>query len=141
MKILLASDGSPNAERAARWVAALAADLKVPPTVLVASVHDDAPYRIAMRHVGRAEVNEVLREQSEKDVAGARAVLEAAGLKPDVRLEIGNVAETLVNIAKRESATMIVMGQKGRTTVANLLMGSIATRVLSMSEVPVTLVR
>ena len=141
MKILLASDGSPNAERAARWVVSLAGSMKTPPQVLVACVHDDAPYRIAMRHVGRAEVVEVLTEQCQKDVAEVQAVLTAAGLKPDVRLEIGTIANTLVDLAKREGATMIVMGQKGRTMMSNLLMGSIAARVLALSELPVTLVR
>jgi nucleotide-binding universal stress UspA family protein len=141
MKVLLASDGSPNAERAARWLVKLSAEMNVPLTVVVANVHDDAPYRLAMRHLTRDDVERALHDQSTRDVASAKAILEEAGLKPEVRLEIGGVAETLVGLAKREHCTMIVMGQKGRTTFANLLMGSIATRVLSLSEMPVTLVR
>ncbi len=141
MKVLLASDGSPNALRAAQWVVALSSEMKTPVTVCLTSVHDDAPYRKAMRHVGRADVLEMLRTQSEEDVAEAKAALESAGITVEYQLEVGEIAETLVKIAEREQCAMMVMGQKGRSTVANLLMGSIATRVLALAQVPVTLVR
>lgn len=141
MKVLLASDGSPNALRAAQWVIALSSEMKTPISVCLTSVHDDAPYRKAMRHVGRADVMDLLRTQSEEDVAEVKAELLKAGVTVECKLEVGEIAETLVNIAQREQCSLIVMGQKGRSTVANLLMGSIATRVLALAQVPVTLVR
>ncbi len=141
MKVLLATDGSQNADRAARWLVGLKSELNVPLEVFVACVHDDTPYRGAMRHLGRADVEAALKEQATNDAASVRAILVEGGLTPVLRPEIGPIAHTLVEIAKRDGCAMIVMGQKGRSTLANLLMGSIATRVLSISDVPVTLVR
>lgn len=141
MKVLLATDGSQNADRAARWLVGLKSELNVPLQVLVSSIHDDTPYSGGMRHLGRADVEAALKEQAAKDAASVQAILQEGGLTPELKLEIGPVAQTLAGIAKREGCAMIVMGQKGRSTLANLLMGSIATRVVSISEVPVTLVR
>lgn len=141
MNILLACDGSPNALRAAHWVADLANSLKRPPNVVVINVHDDLPYRNAERFIQPGQVREILAEQSERDSIGVLNVLRNAGIVPIARYLVGPVAKTILEVAGSEQCDLLVMGQKGRSAVANLLMGSVSTHVLAGTRTPVVLVK
>lgn len=58
----------------------------------------------------------------------------------DVRLRAGRVSEAIAREARREQATMIVMGARGHTGVASLLLGSTSRAVLRDATAPVLLV-
>jgi nucleotide-binding universal stress UspA family protein len=53
----------------------------------------------------------------------------------DVRL--GNVAETILEIAREQKVDLIVMGTHGRHGLAHLILGSVAARVLRDATCPV----
>ena len=72
MKILIATDGSKNSLRAVRHVTKMAAQFAEPISVTLISVHDDTALRHAQRFVGRAAVQDYLRDLSEQDLADAR---------------------------------------------------------------------
>ena len=57
------------------------------------------------------------------------------------RVVTGEPVEQIVDVAKREQATLIVMGTKGRTGVKRLLMGSVAEAVASHAPCPVLIYR
>jgi type II secretory ATPase GspE/PulE/Tfp pilus assembly ATPase PilB-like protein/nucleotide-binding universal stress UspA family protein len=57
------------------------------------------------------------------------------------RVVVGEAVEQIVDVAKREQATLIVMGTKGRTGVKRLLMGSVAEAVASQAPCPVLIYR
>jgi nucleotide-binding universal stress UspA family protein len=58
-----------------------------------------------------------------------------------VRYERGEPAATIDQIGREESIDHIVMGTRGLGSIRGLLVGSVATRVLHLVEVPVTLVK
>ncbi len=60
----------------------------------------------------------------------------AAGL-----VEYGYAPVTIVEVAQRENADMIVMGTHGRKTVDKIIFGSVAEKVCKTSPIPVLLVR
>ena len=53
----------------------------------------------------------------------------------------GPAAATIVDTARERHADLIVMGTKGRTGLAHLLMGSVAERVVRLAPCPVLTVR
>ena len=53
----------------------------------------------------------------------------------------GHVANENLETAKKEKFDMIVMGAKGRGGVMDLLIGSVAQRVVSSAKQPVLLVK
>jgi nucleotide-binding universal stress UspA family protein len=57
------------------------------------------------------------------------------------RAEIGSPAETIVRVAREAGADQIVMGTRGLGTLGNLFLGSVATQVVRLAEIPVTLVK
>ena len=75
--------------------------------------------------------------QSGEELAGARKRLEQSGLTFRVEKRIGDPSQEIVNFAETEQCEMIAMGTHGRTALTNLVMGSVATKVLAASKVPV----
>ena len=120
----------------------LAGLMASPPSVVtLISVHDDAGLRYARRFVGKEEVDDYLREQCEKDLVAARKFLDGKGVRHDIVLRIGHVAQEIVDCAVRGKYGLVVLGAKGRGTMADVLVGSVSQRVLASCKVPVLLVR
>jgi len=142
MKILVATDGSKNALRAVKYAARLAHLLRTASNkITLISVHDDTGLRHAKAFVGNAQVADYLRELSEKELKPARKLLQADGIGYDMEIRTGHVAQEIVDCANKGKFDLIVLGSKGRSAVADLLMGSVAQRVLATAKQPVVLVK
>lgn len=142
MKILVATDGSKNALRAVKYAADLLASSndKVKSITLI-SVHDDAGLRHAKAFVGKEAVADYLRELSEKELKPAMKALDAQGVKHDMVMLIGNASQEIVAHGQKGKYDMIVLGSKGRSAIADMLLGSVAQRVLTQAKQPVVLVK
>ncbi len=142
MKILAATDGSKHALRAVKYAAALLANNKDKTnSITLMSVHDDAGLRHAQSFVGKAAITDYLREESDRDLKSAMKVLNDAGIKHDQIIVVGKPAAEIVAAAQKGKYDLVVMGSKGRNAVSDLLLGSVAQRVLSMSKQSVLLVK
>jgi nucleotide-binding universal stress UspA family protein len=142
MKILAATDGSKHALRAVKYAAALLANNKDKTnSITLMSVHDDAGLRHAQSFVGKSAIADYLREESDKDLKSAMKVLNDAGIKHDQIIVVGKPAAEIVAAAQKGKYDLVVMGSKGRNAVSDLLLGSVAQRVLSMSKQSVLLVK
>jgi len=141
MKILLPIDGSKTSINAAKYVAQLVGDLRSKASVTLMSVHDDFGLNHVKQFVSKSVVDDYLREISEKELKPAQKVLDAAGIKHSMIIKRGHVANEILETAKKEKFDMIVMGAKGRGGVLDLLIGSVAQRVVSSAKQPVLLVK
>jgi nucleotide-binding universal stress UspA family protein len=142
MKILVATDGSKHALRAVKYAAKLVRLIRSGSNAItLISVHDDAGLRHAKAFVGNAEVADYLRELSEKELKPEQKFLATAGVKHDMEIRIGRVAQEIVACADAGKFDLIVLGSKGRNAVADMLVGSIAHRVLAIAKQPVLLVK
>ena len=137
--ILLAVDGSEPAEKAVELAARIAkADGD---EIVVVHVTERLPYReVQPPPEGHLEGDRgaiQLAEQYTKD-------LEAAGLRAGVDLRhtmYGSAARLILDAAKEHGAGLIVMGSRGHSDLAALLLGSVAHKVLHLSECPVLIAR
>ena len=141
MKLLVACDGSKDALRAVKYAAGMLGSMSDEGSITLISVHDTVALRHASRFVGKDAINEYLREISEQDLAAARKALDKAGVKHDMIIRTGHVANEISSAASRGKFDMIVMGSKGRSALRDLLIGSIAKRVSEIATVPVLLVK
>lgn len=142
MKILVAVDGSKNSLRAVKYAARLAHLMRTASNkITLISVHDDTGLRHAKAFVGSAEVADYLRELSEKELKPARKLLDTDGIGHDMEIRTGHVAQEIVACADKGKFDMIVLGSKGRSAVADLLIGSVAQRVLATAKQPVVVVK
>lgn len=141
MKILVATDGSKTSLNAVKYAAKLAKNTRSDDTVTLISVHDDTAFRHASQFVGKEQVEDYLRELSEKDLKAARKALDTADIKHNSIIAIGHIAEEIVKAADKGKFDLIVLGSKGRSTFTDILVGSVAQRVLHAAKQPVLLVK
>jgi len=137
MKILVPTDGSACALRAVKY----AASLHPKGSVTLISVHDDTGMKHLKRFVPKDTVSDYLRELSDKDLKSARNALDKAGVAHDMIIKTGHVAEEIAKAAKAGKYDLIVMGAKGRSLVSDLLIGSVAQRVLALTKLPLTFIK
>ncbi len=142
MKILVATDGSKHSLNAVKYAIKLVG--RVDPgahSITLVSVHDDVGLRHAKSFVGKDAVADYLRELCEKDLKPAQKLLDAAGIKHSMEIRTGHIAQEICDCAKAGKFDLIVLGSKGRSAMADLLLGSVAHRVLSLAKEPVLLVK
>jgi nucleotide-binding universal stress UspA family protein len=140
MKALIPVDGSKTSERAVRHVIELTRGGE-PMEVHLINVQDPADAPELKRFMKPAEIKRIQREHGAAVLATAARLLERAGVPCKTHVMIGDPAETIAKFAKRGGFQKIIMGTHGRGAIAGLLMGSVATKVLHHSSVPVTLVK
>ena len=143
MKILLAVDGSKPSLDAARLLVEHADWYREEPEVELVTVHLPVPKlgRMGAAGVGKAEIDKYYREEGEQNLAAAKKLLERAGVGYNARILVGPVAETIARHAKSSRCDLILIGTHGRTGIAGALIGSTASKVLHISDVPVLLAK
>ena len=138
--ILLATDGSAGADRAAEVAATLAKGLGGSLLILTVGGSLSADQ---VKELARAEGNagDALEALSHQVLAHAKQCAERAGVS-DVRTEAGwgDPAEVIIETARRQQADAIVMGRRGRGRLAGLLLGSVSQKVASLAPCVVVLV-
>jgi nucleotide-binding universal stress UspA family protein len=143
VKLLLAVDGSGSAVRATRNLIETAAQWTEPPEVELLTVHHAVPPVDGFSGTAGSgdRIDRDYRKEGEKALAPSRELLEAAGVKFTAHVLVGEIASTIVEHARNAGCQMIYMGTRGMTTISNLVLGSVATKVLHLARVPVALVR
>jgi|688.fasta_scaffold969466_2 nucleotide-binding universal stress UspA family protein len=139
---LLPFDGSPAATRALNYlIRQVSSGLAAKAEVHLINVQPLADAWIVHRLLPEAELATMARAYGEAVLAPAVATLTAAGIKVTPHIERGEIASVITQLAADQSCDQIVMGTRGLSTLGDLLLGSIATRVLHLATVPVTFVK
>ncbi len=140
MNILLAADGSKYTKRMLAYVAAhdewLGTLHRYTVLTVVPAMH---PRAAAV--TPREKVARYYADAQEAVLKPVRAFCAKQGLNAEFVGETGDAAEQITAHARKRRCDLIVMGSHGRSNLTNLVMGSVATKVLACSKVPVLLVR
>ena len=103
MKILVAVDGSDISLRAVKFVIALNRELAKPARVTLLAV-DPPTFPGVETRIGSKAVRELHEESLEQMLRDARRSLSRAKLDLTERAEIGDVAETILAVAKKDKS-------------------------------------
>jgi nucleotide-binding universal stress UspA family protein len=95
----------------------------------------------ARMFVDHDQLQDYYREEGLAALKEVREILDAADVPYTHHIAVGHVAQTIAAYAKEKGFDQIVLGSHGRGALTHLLLGSVATDVLRLSEVPVTLVK
>lgn len=140
MRMLVALDGSDVSVRALEYALGLRDKLAV--TLELELVNVQPPMTAAVaQFVSREVIDEYHEEQGEEVLAPARARADAAGVQYQERIVVGRDAEALLEHVEARQCDGVIMGTRGLGSVAGLLMGSVASKVVHGSPVPVTLIK
>ena len=145
-KILVPTDGSKAAQKAAMYAVDLAKQLKA--SVIVLSVIDKrsfmgqtVPARKTSRHV-IAPIEDYLREAAEGYAGEIKKLCDKKGVQANTVIAAGHPVEDIVKEASRAKADLIIMGSHGKGALAAAVLGSITYGVIHKeTKIPVLIVR
>jgi nucleotide-binding universal stress UspA family protein len=141
MKILVPVDGSPYTKRMLGYLAAH--DEWLGDTHQYTILHSVAavPSRAASV-IDRDTLKSYYDEEAEKVFKPIRTFFaRKKGLPVTFVAKVGSPAENIAGLAAKGDFDLVIMGSHGHGTLTNLVMGSVATKVLANCKVPVLLVR
>ncbi|UCV02638.1 universal stress protein [Dechloromonas denitrificans] len=141
MKILLPVDGSDCALRAVDQLIAHCAWFREVPEIHLLHVHAPIPIGRVQAHIGPETLHAYYREESQEQLLAAQKKLDTAGLFHTTHIHVGQPAEVIAKVSDELGCELIVMGTHGRSGVTELVMGSVANRVLHLTKIPVLLVK
>ncbi len=135
-KILIAYDGSEPSKKAFDTALDLAArdkaDLYVLTVVRTPEIGDDVEIEAVIENS---------REYHAKLLEPLRHPASAKGVKAHFEVGVGHPAEQIIYDADRHEVDLIVVGHRGRSTFARLLLGSVSKHVVQYADRPVMVVR
>ena len=142
MRILLVPvDGSKNSLRAAKYAAGQS---KYCP-VLLHIVNVEPPlddYGMVGAYISRRQREKAVMARAARILARTTSQLESTRrVRVKTHAIIGDAPSVIANLARRLKCDAIVMGTRGMTLLGNLVLGSVASKVVHLSIVPVTLVK
>ena len=140
MKILVAADGSPFTKRMLAYLAAHDEWLGTHHDYTVVTVVPPVPARAAAviaKDVLKAHHDEVAQEVFKP----IRAFFERQGLKATFVARVGDPAEQIAATADKGDFDLLVLGSHGHGSLVGLVLGSVVTKCVAHTKVPVLIVR
>ncbi len=138
--VLVPFDGSPSAGRALEHAIARANACGLAIHILnVERPLDD--YGMVPAYLPAKKHRQATAARAEALLAPALQRLKRARIEHESHVVWGDVAESIDRTARRLKCESIIMGTRGMNAVGNLLLGSIATKLIHVTKVPVTLVK
>ena len=141
-RTLIPVDGSPASLRAVDFAIKMVA--QNPGTSLVLLHVQNIP---AIDLAGASEAMDANWLQEAASRAAAQALKDAIGKSEGANVAFkalartGQTAEAIAQVAREEEVEHIVMGTRGLGGIQGLLLGSVATQVIHLAKVPITLIK
>ncbi len=141
-KILVPLDGSKRAEKILPHVAEMArcTGAAVQLLEVVPPVYYVMDPQISYMDINLGETKYRV-EEAEKYLEERRQELTARGLVASTLVEQGPIVETIIEVARQQSADLIAMASHGRSGLGRVFYGSVAAGVLQQVDRPLLLVR
>jgi nucleotide-binding universal stress UspA family protein len=140
LRILVAVDGSEYSLRAVEHVLRLR-DSHCDIELHLLNVQMPLESGHVKQFIARESIEEYYRDEGLAQLKGASAALETAGQPCTTHIAVGPIAQTVTRYAAEMKFDLIVIGTHGRTGLRHAVMGSVATEVIKLATVPVTVVK
>ena len=138
--ILLASDGSECALKAAAVAATLANKFTARLTII--NIYEPIPTVGPYGEIVNTELNErYVRELQEHAISPVGRIMEGMGVPYQSRQEVGQPAAEIIRVAEEEGCDLVVLGSRGLSGFQEFLLGSVSDRVVHHAHCPVLIVK
>jgi nucleotide-binding universal stress UspA family protein len=135
--ILVPIDGSDHAEKALDYALNMAE--KYEAKVEILTVVDE----VKTSPDWAREYSEKLREQGEEvlEKTFSKAVKQKPNIKISKRIAEGYTSEEILKCAKKGHHDLIIMGSRGMGLIRSLVLGSVSSKVVNQTEIPILIVK
>ena len=141
IKLMILVDGSEGSSRAVRYAINTAGLYKDPVELHVLNVQHPIVSGNVRHFISHEELDRYYRENADAAMKPAIELLQKAGLHYTTHTALGDPAETVVQMAREKGCAQIVMTPRGLGNMAGMLLGSVTSKVIHLSTVPVLLVK
>ncbi len=140
LKILLPVDGSAACHKAIAHFIQLLNWYKEVPEIHLLNVQFPLHGDISM-FISQENIKQYHQEEGLKDLKSACDLLDQAGIAYQCHVIVGDVAKMIVQFATEKQCDQIVIGPRGFDTFQGMLLGSVASKLIHLSQVPVLLIK
>lgn len=140
LKVLFVTDDSPFSSRAVAFLIKLHQS-NLQSDLHLLNVQVAAGTGHARMFVSKSDLDDYYQAEGEQALKSACERFAQAGIPYTKHIAVGHVAETIANFARQHQFDQIVMGTHGRGALTHALLGSVASDVIRLSDMPVTLVK
>ncbi len=139
-RIIVATDGSPDANRAVDAAAKLAkvANYKLIILTIGGNVSGAELKRLASTGGDLSKTMELTTDRILNQAK--RRALRAGVTAVDVQTAWGDPAETIIDTVRHKKADILVVGRRGRGRLSGLLLGSVSPKLVSLAPCTVMVV-
>lgn len=140
VKILLPIDGSAASNKAVTDFIKLLDWYKEVPEIHLLNVQLSLHGDISM-FIDKDTIQQYHQEGGMKKLQNARELLHQAGLTGQEHIIVGDPAEIIAQFAIEQSFDQIVIGPRGLGAVKSILLGSVASKLIKLSSIPVLVLK
>jgi nucleotide-binding universal stress UspA family protein len=137
-RIIVADDGSAFARKAIDKAVELARKEETE-IVCVYVMEEYCP--IGLTEIDCNVVRDLQIRESHAITANASEIFKKEGINASVITETGSPAEMIIEVAKRESADLIIAASHGKHGAKKFAFGSVTARLIEHSPVPVLVIK
>ncbi|WP_310384435.1 universal stress protein [Roseateles sp.] len=140
MKILVAVDGSSYTKRMLAYLAAHDEWLGGSHQYTVLHAVPAVPPRAAAV-LEKDLLKSYYADEGEKVLKTVRSFFGKQGIQAEYINKVGSAAEVIGATADKGKFDLLILGSHGHSAIANLIMGSVTTKVMASCNTPVLLIR
>jgi nucleotide-binding universal stress UspA family protein len=140
-KLLVAIDSSDAATRALDYALKLAGEIQGVQLLIAYAHAPPVVYGEIAVYMSEDKARELQERHGQDILRPAIERAEAGAVSFTTEVLVGDVPSSLVKCAEGKGCDGIVMGTRGLSAIGNLVMGSVATKVIHLTKLPVTLVK
>lgn len=140
LKFLLPADGSDISNRAVGEFIKLIDWYKEAPEIHLLNVQFPLRGNVPM-FIDKENIDLYYQEEGMKELQSARELLDRAGIVYRFHITVGTPPDMILRYAEEINCDQIIIGPRGLGAVKGILLGSVASKVIQLSKVPVLLIK
>ena len=140
LKLLLPVDGSEASDKAVMQFVKLVPSYRETPEIHLLNVQFPLRGNVPM-FIDKKSIDLYYQEEGTKELSSARTLLDEAGIEYRFHVSSGNPPNIILRYAEEMNFDQIVLGPRGLGTVKGILLGSVASKVIQLSTIPVLIIK
>lgn len=140
-KILYATDFSDSAHKAFDYVMGLRGSGAVDVIILHVVDERGIDSMASLTTIDVLAVEKGWQEEALKEISRLKDNLENGGFSVQARIEKGIPFREIIRVAEEEHVSLIVIGSHGKSDILEMLLGSVAEKVVRKAKKPVMVVK
>lgn len=140
LKFLLPVDGSDASNRAVAEFITLIDWYKEKPEIHLLNVQFPQRGNVPL-FIDKESIALYQQEEGMKELRAAHELLDQAGIGYQLHITVGTPSDMILHYAKELNCNQIIIGPRGLGAVKGILLGSVASKVIQLSTIPVLLIK